>query len=344
MKERVFMCAMTVERFVKNSIVYGYTITQPFAVYVDAYPMLQEQLSVHLNGLQFGNNSESVLHLQGTLNDLGFYDDKLDGQYGLLTEHAVKKFQSSQQIEVTGQVDEQTAEAIVIKNQAHKTAKLEALIDRINYGDKNEDVKIVQEKLFYLGYYKDEIDSSYGPLTEAAIHDFLGIKPEEVEEVSIESSDSVEQNEVLEDEIKTNEAVEQKEATGEQIETKQINQPSDTQSLFETAKSLVGVKYVWGGTSTNGFDCSGYIQYIYKQNDQVIPRTVNEIWNFGTHVNEPSVGDLVFFETYTSGPSHLGLYLGNREFIHAGVSNGVTISNLDEAYWSQRYLGAKRIE
>lgn len=86
-----------------------------------------------------------------------------------------------------------------------------------------------------------------------------------------------------------------------------------------------------------------YSIYFSEQNI-TIPRTVSEIWNFSTPVSSPSVGDLVFFETYRQGPSHLGLYIGNNEFIHAGSSNGVVISNLDDDYWDSRYIGSKRIE
>lgn len=114
--------------------------------------------------------------------------------------------------------------------------------------------------------------------------------------------------------------------------------------MIATAKEFIGVPYTWGGTSPSGFDCSGYIQYVYRQHDQLIPRTTREIWNFSLPVEKPMIGDVLFFETYQAGPSHLGIYLGNGDFIHAGSSTGVTISNYQsDSYWKTRYIGVKRI-
>lgn len=115
----------------------------------------------------------------------------------------------------------------------------------------------------------------------------------------------------------------------------------DTDSLISEAKKYIGVPYVWGGTSPNGFDCSGFLHYVFLKQGQSIPRTVETIWNAGTSVSSPQKGDLVFFETYKAGSSHAGIYLGNNQFIHAGTSTGVTISDMNNSYWKPRYLGAK---
>ncbi|MCE7791222.1 NlpC/P60 family protein [Salipaludibacillus sp. CUR1] len=117
---------------------------------------------------------------------------------------------------------------------------------------------------------------------------------------------------------------------------------SSSSGIISTARSLVGTSYVWGGTSPSGFDCSGFIQYTFAQNGQSIPRTVSQMWSAGTSVSSPRTGDIVFFETRT-GPSHAGIYLGNNQFIHAGSSTGVTISSMNNSYWSNAYMGAKRL-
>ncbi len=118
----------------------------------------------------------------------------------------------------------------------------------------------------------------------------------------------------------------------------------NTDKVITKAKSLMGTPYKWGGTTPSGFDCSGYLQYVYKESVGIdIPRTVEDIYKAGENVSEPQVGDLVFFETYKEGPSHAGIYLGDGKFINASSSKGVTISDKNSSYWKERYIGAKRI-
>jgi cell wall-associated NlpC family hydrolase len=76
-----------------------------------------------------------------------------------------------------------------------------------------------------------------------------------------------------------------------------------------------------------------------------IPRTADAQYYAGKKVAGASMvpGDLVFFQTYTAGPSHVGIYLGKDRFVHASSSHGVTVSSLHDQYWSARYLGAKRL-
>jgi peptidoglycan DL-endopeptidase LytE len=115
--------------------------------------------------------------------------------------------------------------------------------------------------------------------------------------------------------------------------------------LVDYAKRFQGTPYKWGGTTTAGFDCSGYINYVFKNSHNIVlPRTVKEMWsNTGYRVSAQGVGDLVFFSTTDSGASHMGIYIGNGKFIHAGSSTGVTISDMSNSYWKPRYLGTKRL-
>lgn len=116
-------------------------------------------------------------------------------------------------------------------------------------------------------------------------------------------------------------------------------------AVIETAKQYMGVPYVWGGSTPAGFDCSGFTQYVLKQNGINIPRTAAEQYKSGISVMKSNlkVGDLVFFTTYKPGASHVGFYLGEGKFIHASSgSKQVTISSLDEKYFTERYIGARR--
>lgn len=328
------MRVKTVEKVMKNSIVCGFAVTQPFALYIDAQPMLQDKLLAETEGLQYGENSKIVRNLQYKLTKLGHYSDGIDGVYGLLTEHAIKGFQSSNDIKVTGSANKETMEALIYEEKKAEINDISHIIQSLNSNSSYEDVKTVQEVLFFYGYYKGSVDGLYGPLTEDAVNQVK----------NLQLIDTVEQEPVTEEskeeEVET--PVDRDQSSNES-EIVQVAVEQNSTSVIQTAKSYIGTPYVWGGTSPNGFDCSGFIQFVYGQQDKIIPRTVNEIWNFSSPVDSPSIGDLVFFETYQAGPSHLGIYLGNGDFIHAGSSSGVSVSNLNESYWETRYLGAKRI-
>ena len=114
--------------------------------------------------------------------------------------------------------------------------------------------------------------------------------------------------------------------------------------LLQSCRSHLGTPYVWGGELPGGFDCSGYVQYVWAQHGYKIPRTADIQYEVGSAVKrgQEKPGDLVFFETYAPGASHVGVYLGRGYFIHASSSRGVTIDRLATDFFAQRYLGAKR--
>lgn len=118
---------------------------------------------------------------------------------------------------------------------------------------------------------------------------------------------------------------------------------SEAEKLIEVAKSALGIAYVWGGTTLAGFDCSGFIYYAFNQSGQKIPRTNTDgYYDRSYYVDKPQPGDLVFFRnTYKSGISHMGIYLGNNEFIHAS-SKKVEITSLDNSYWKSKFDGFKK--
>ncbi|MDP4125359.1 MAG: C40 family peptidase [Bacillota bacterium] len=125
--------------------------------------------------------------------------------------------------------------------------------------------------------------------------------------------------------------------------TKQQISRSNSADIADHALSLIGVPYVFGGTSRSGFDCSGYTQYVFKGSGTYLPRTASAQFNVGTSVKRDQLqaGDLVFFTTYAPGASHVGIYIGGGRFVHASNS-GVQVTSLSESYYASRYLGARR--
>ena len=120
------------------------------------------------------------------------------------------------------------------------------------------------------------------------------------------------------------------------------------QRLTQTARQQLRIPYVWGGTSRRGFDCSGLIQYVYKQLNMAVPRTAAEQYadshRVKTHELQP--GDLIFFHTRLRSRSrinHVGMFLGNNTFIHAPrKGRTVSIDKLN-SYWKKRMIGGGRL-
>lgn len=113
--------------------------------------------------------------------------------------------------------------------------------------------------------------------------------------------------------------------------------------IVQTSFQYIGVPYVFGGTTPSGFDCSGFVRYVYANAGISLPRAADEQFESGYAVSNLQPGDLVFFSTYTYGASHSGIYLGNGKFISATSSSGVRIDNLYDGYWGSCYIGARRV-
>lgn len=118
------------------------------------------------------------------------------------------------------------------------------------------------------------------------------------------------------------------------------------EQIVAFAKQFLGTPYVWAGSSPSGFDCSGFVSYVFKNFGYTVNRTAASMYTNGVAVDksELQIGDAVFFASSSESIGHVGIYIGDGEFIHSSSGCGyVTISGLDESYYSRMYVGARRI-
>ncbi|MBU9722629.1 MULTISPECIES: peptidoglycan-binding protein [Bacillaceae] len=311
--------------------------------------------------LRQGNQGAPVSAIQTVLTELGFYTNSITGEYGSRTVTAVRDFQRSANIKVDGIAGPQTFRALVQaleknsgsnaqtgnqnQNQSQNNAApaptpvqetnpTENNVVQVNgfallrEGSQGDNVYELQNRLKALGHFSQEATGFFGPVTRQAVVEFQRrwglIADGLVGQATWRKLDEVSSIHLEDTEVKP---------TGS----------FNVMNLIADAATYIGTPYLWGGTTGGGFDCSGFIQYMFKKNNVHLPRTVAEQWNATTAVSKPKVGDIVYFETYKTGPSHNGIYIGNNQFIHSGSSSGVAISSLNNSYWSSRYLGARKI-
>lgn len=122
--------------------------------------------------------------------------------------------------------------------------------------------------------------------------------------------------------------------------------PNTTSKVLQVAKQQLGVKYTFGGAKpSTGFDCSGYITYVFNQAGISTPRkSAAGFYQTAKKVSTPQIGDIVFFaNTYKAGISHAGIYIGNNQMINASNS-GVSVANINSTYWKKHFVGYGRLK
>lgn len=121
---------------------------------------------------------------------------------------------------------------------------------------------------------------------------------------------------------------------------------ADGYAVAGTALALRGAPYRNGGADLRGFDCSGFVEYVFAQHGVRVPRTVLELFETGVPISPDALesGDLLFFSTTAPGPTHVGLSIGGDEFVHAPSTSGVVrVERLRAGYWGPRLVGVRRI-
>ena len=190
-------------------------------------------------------------------------------------------------------------------------------------GDDGQEVVAIQKRLVELSYSINNIDGDFGPETERAVKNFQADKGLEVDGIV----GSATYRALMNKEMPPNRS------------------NSAVRNVMRAAYSVIGTPYVFGGTTPYGFDCSGFTQYAFARAGVYLPRMAGSQFYSGRQISMSQLrpGDLIFFTTYEAGASHVGIYVGNGNFIHAGTSTGVTVSSAFTGYWGARYYGACRV-
>lgn len=129
------------------------------------------------------------------------------------------------------------------------------------------------------------------------------------------------------------------------VKPKPISTPKPTASLVQIAKQQLGVRYTFGGSKpSTGFDCSGYVTYVFNNAGiSTARKSAAGFYSTAKKVSSPKAGDLVFFSnTYKAGISHVGIYIGNNQMISAS-NNGVSTANINSTYWKKHFAGYGRL-
>ncbi len=229
-------------------------------------------------------------------------------------------------------------------------------------GSHGHNVLLLQQKLNSIGYKLSALDGVFGNETEAAVSAFQ--KEQDIKVTGVVNNATWRALKTAKTRKKPvwGYQMEKPSSVGSSVpadsslvlakkyplapNNKPILEKGKVSALIATAKKYIGVPYQFGGTTPKGFDCSGYLQYVFAKNGMNIPRLADDQYNLGlrtTSIGQLEPGDLVFFTTYTEGVSHCGIYLGNGEFIHTSSSRGVRVDSLSAEYWKPRYVGGKHI-
>ncbi|MCA0170441.1 peptidoglycan-binding protein [Bacillus sp. RAR_GA_16] len=285
--------------------------------------------------LKVGSTGSAVTELQNKLKKAGTFHAEATGYFGPVTEKAVKDFQKAKKLQVTGTATKETMDALdgLTEKVVSSPSTGEDYGDVLKKGSTGSLVKELQSKLKAIGLYSGPLDGDFGNGTERAVRNFQSRNKLTVDGIV---------GPATWEKLKQSTGYEGNSNDGNS-DTGSSNSSFSVMDLIADASLYIGVPYVWGGnTPTQGFDCSGFLVYVFNKQGVSLPRTMAQMWNVTTAVSSPSVGDIVYFTTYKPGASHGGIYIGNNKFIHAGSSTGVTISDMTSSYWAPRYLGAKR--
>lgn len=295
--------------------------------------------------LKRGMDNTDVKEMQERLKELGFFSGTCTGYYGTVTYKAVAEFQKANSLKADGVAGAKTLTKLysqqVTGNGGGVGGDDELLYDipkkPLKQGMDNNDVKIMQQRLKDLLYFNSSCTGYFGSKTLAAVKAF--------QKKNGLTADGVAGAKTLGLMYST------KAVTGELSEDEKLKIKID--NMIEHAKGYLGAKYVRGANGPKAFDCSGLTTTVFKEAmGYTMTRTAytQGYNNFGRvikNMSELKKGDLVFFNTNANDSDlcdHVGIYIGNNEFIHASSSEGkVIISDITKRWWKEIFSWGKRV-
>lgn len=297
-----------------------------------------------------GVNHSDVKELQQELRKGNFFTFKNNTTYfGNITKQAVKRFQKANGLAADGSFGPASARVLKGKNNTQakppvssSSSSLLSYNRALRRGLKGNDVRDLQLALKKLGHYNSSIDSSFGPGTLNAVRSF-----QSAQGISVDGSVGPATLKTINSVLSGNVAAGKPVSVAPAAPNRNDSGKGTTINIINTAKKFIGGRYVYGGSSPSGFDCSGFTQYVYKQMGINIPRATGSQSNAGTRVSKSDLqpGDLLIFSnTYKAGPSHAGVYLGNGQFVHAAnPSKGIRIDSINSGYYNGKFSYGRRV-
>ncbi len=300
-----------------------------------------------------GSRGDEVKRVQQRLYDLGYPVGTIDGIAGNGTINALVLFQKNNDLEADGIAGPKTLEIMfsgvagetqdtneqaesrtnVIDNSGQSDSPT-SIMATLRVGSKGHPVTLLQSRLNELGYSTGYPDGTFGPKTFNAVMTFQRVNNLYVDGVVGPSTIA---------KLFGNAAV------GKPEGQSNISSTATGEAIVAFAKQYLGTPYTYGGNGPKSFDCSGFTCFVFKNFNVSLPRVAANQRSVGYEVAKADLipGDLILFTSPSSGSSigHVGIYIGNGEFIHAssGSTMSVTISSLNSATYTKRFVTARRV-
>lgn len=295
---------------------------------------------VESEAIRPGDRGDNVSALQQKLKDLEYYDySKITGYFGPITTDAVKKFQRSNNLAVDGIVGVKTKAALETADKKDTESGYYIMCR----GDRNEEVRQVQDRLRELGYFDSSSTGYFGSITLASVRAFQKQNGLVVDGLVGKNTRTL----LYSDDAKKADA-------DSSVDDDRVNgatqEKSQLEKFIEIAESKMGCKYVYSTEGPDTFDCSGLIYYSLRNAGVKISRMSSanyskvSTWADVKSKDDLIRGDLIFFKSDSSNSiGHVAIYIGDNKILHAIPSEGKVTTSTLTGYWNRNYVSAKRV-